>query len=54
MSAHITEYHRLVTIVPKAQKKVIIDWAEKNGYTLTSVVRQALKEFFAKRGLVVS
>ena len=53
MSAHITEYHRIVTILPKEQKKVITEWADKNGYTLTSVIRQALKEFFAKRGLVV-
>lgn len=54
MSAHITEYHRIVVIVPKHQKKTITTWAEKNGYTLTSVIRQALKEFFEKRGLVVS
>jgi len=54
MVNHITEYHRMVVIVPKQQKKTITAWAEKNGYTLTSVIRQALKEFFEKRGLVVS
>jgi hypothetical protein len=54
MSNYITEYHRMVVIVPKEQKKTITEWATKNGYTLTSVIRQALKEFFEKRGLVVS
>jgi len=46
-----TDYNRINIILPKEQKKLIADWCKTNRYTLTSVLRQALKEFFKRKGI---
>ena len=51
MAAQPTEYHRINIILPTKDKKLVAAWAKANGYTLTSILRQALKDFFKKRGV---
>lgn len=46
-----TDYNRINIIVPKEEKKKIVEWCTKNRYTLTMVLRQALKDFFKKQGV---
>lgn len=46
-----TDYNRINIIVPKDEKKKIVQWCRENRHTLTSVLRQALKEFFKKQGV---
>lgn len=51
MSAPLTEYHRINVILPTREKKLVVKWAKENGYTMTSILRQALKDFFKKKGV---
>jgi hypothetical protein len=46
-----TDYNRINIIVPKDEKQKIVEWCAKNRYTLTMVLRQALKDFFKKQGV---
>jgi len=46
-----TDYNRINIIVPKSEKKKIVEWCKENRYTLTMVLRQALKDFFKKQGI---
>lgn len=46
-----TDYNRINIIVPKDEKRKIVEWCAKNRHTLTSVLRMALKDFFKKQGV---
>ena len=54
MSAQLTDYHRINVILPEKDKKIIVEWAKENGYTMTAILRQALKDFFKKKGVVLT
>jgi len=38
-------------ILPFPYKEQLTTWAKKNSYSVTYVIRQAIKEFFAKKGV---
>lgn len=46
-----TDYNRINVIVPKEDKRKIIEWCADNRQSLTNVTRLALKEFFKKHGV---
>lgn len=49
-----TNYNRINVILPKEDKELINEWCKTNRYTLTAVLRQALKEWFKKKGIELS
>jgi hypothetical protein len=38
-------------ILPSTYKEQLTAWAKKNQYSVTYVIRQAIREFFAKKGV---
>lgn len=51
MTARLTDYERLVTILPRKEKAKVIAWCEENNYRASQVMREALREFFKKKGV---
>jgi hypothetical protein len=47
----LTDYNRINIIVPREEKKKIVEWCQTNKLTLTSIMRIALKDFFKKHGV---
>lgn len=44
--------HRNINLIlPLAYKNQLTEWAKKNEYSVTYVIRQAIKDFFSKKGI---
>lgn len=54
MAAKLTAFERLVTILPREDKAKVIAWCDENNYRATSIMREALREWFKKKGINLS
>lgn len=54
MTARLTGYERIVCILPYKDKEKIVAWCDENNYRASQVIREALKDFFKKKGVIIS
>ncbi len=52
MAARLTDYERVVTILTRKEKAALIAYCDENNFRATQVLREALKMFLKKNGVV--
>ncbi len=51
MAARLTYYERVVSILPREDKKKVADWCDTNRYSMAEVIREALTAWFKRKGV---